>query len=87
MWSNPEVIGQCVIFIGFVMKKLNNTRAIVFGGADNDTNSQGSSVYLLDIISISKVVCIYIYIDCMYIMSASYYLNLSQYNVWANPWK
>ena len=57
MWSNPEVIGQCAIFFGsFVMEKLSNTRAIVFGGADVDTKSQGS-MYLLDI-SISKVVCI-----------------------------
>ena len=54
-WSNPEVIGRCGIFINsFVMEKLSNTRAIVFGGVDNDTNNQGSSVYLLEI-SISTV--------------------------------
>ena len=57
MWSNPEVIGQCeTLYGGFVIEKLNNTRTLVFGGADVDTKIQSSSVYLLDI-SISTVVC------------------------------
>ena len=63
MWSNPEVTGQSVtLFGGFVMEKLSNTRAIVFGGSELDAGSAGSagSVYILDIsIFINTVVRIY----------------------------
>ena len=48
MWSNPKVIGQCVtLFGGFVMEKLSNIRAIVFGGSELD--AVGSDVYILNI--------------------------------------
>ena len=51
MWNNPEVIGQCItLFGGFVMEKLNNTKAIVFGGSELDAGSAAAgSVYILDI--------------------------------------
>ena len=45
----------------FVMEKLSNTRAIVFGGSELDASSvaAGSDVYILDIsILINTVVCI-----------------------------
>ena len=63
VWSNPEVTGQSVtLFGGFVMEKLSNTRAIVFGGSELDAGSAGSagSVYILDIsIFINTVVHTY----------------------------
>ena len=51
MWSNPEVIGQCVtLYGGFVMEKLSNTRAIIFGGSELDAGSAAAgNVYILDI--------------------------------------
>ena len=61
MWNNPKVIGQCVILCGgFVMEKLNNTRAIVFGGSESDAGSAAAgSVYILDIsILLNTVVCV-----------------------------
>ena len=49
MWSNPKVIGQCVtLFGGFVMEKLSNIRAIVFGGSELDA-AAGSDVFILNI--------------------------------------
>ena len=58
LWNNPKIIGQCVMLIGsFVMEKLSNTRAIVFGGSELD--AAAGSVYILDIsILINTVVCI-----------------------------
>ena len=63
MWNNPKIIGQCVMLIGsFVMEKLSNTRAIIFGGTELDAGSAAAgSVYMLDIhvsILINTVVCI-----------------------------
>ena len=61
MWSNPEVIGQCVtLFGGFVMEKLSNTRAIIFGGSElNASSAAVGSVYILDIsILLNTVVCV-----------------------------
>ena len=52
-WTNPEVVGQCMMLIGsFVMEKLSNTSAIMFGGSELD--SAAGSVYIVDI-SISRV--------------------------------
>ena len=49
MWSNPKVIGQYVtLFGGFVMEKLSNIRAIVFGGSESDA-AVGSDVFILNI--------------------------------------
>ena len=63
MWSNPKVDGQCVtLFSDFVMEKLSNTRAIVFGGSELD--AAASSVFILDIsILINTVVRIIFYVD------------------------
>ena len=61
MWNNPQINGQCATFIGsFVMEKLSNTRAIVFGGSELDASSAAvGSVYILDIsILINTVVCV-----------------------------
>ena len=62
VWTNPVAIGRCeTLFGGFVMEKLSNTRAIVFGGSDLDAGSAAAgSVYILDIsILINTVVRIY----------------------------
>ena len=69
MWSNPEVNGQCVtLFGGFVMEKLSNTRAIVFGGSELDAGSAAAgSVYILDIsILINTVVRIVLFSIAMH---------------------
>ena len=55
-------IGRCeTLFGGFVMEKLSNIRAIVFGGSELDAGSAAAgSVYILDIsILINTVVRIY----------------------------
>ena len=57
-WSNPSIIGQCIPpASNFIMEKIDNTRAVLFGGIDDDAKDTFSnSVYLLEI-SISTVVC------------------------------
>ena len=60
MWNNPKIIGQCEILIGsFVMEKLSNTGAIIFGGTELDAGrTAAGSVYILDIsILLNTVVC------------------------------
>ena len=48
MWNNPKVEGECVTLFGsFVMEKLSNIRAIMFGGSESD--AAAGSVYILDI--------------------------------------
>ena len=64
-WTNPEVVGQCMMLIGsFVMEKLSNTSAIMFGGSELD--SAAGSVYIVDI-SISIEWHQEWYVDSMYI--------------------
>ena len=54
-WIIPEITGQCMPpNSGFVMEAINNTRAIIFGGAVKGTSS--NTVYILDIINCT-VVC------------------------------
>ena len=49
-WIIPEIIGQCMPPNGgFVMETVNNTRAIIFGGAVEKTIS--NTLYILDIIN------------------------------------
>ncbi|XP_019861846.1 PREDICTED: probable serine/threonine-protein kinase DDB_G0271682 [Amphimedon queenslandica] len=36
-WSNPSIIGQCIPPVsGFVIEKISNTRAVLFGGLETD---------------------------------------------------
>lgn len=63
-WSNPEITGQpAPLAGGFIMEKISNARAILFGGLETDFNIQNPSltthgiVYLLDI-STNTVVCV-----------------------------
>ena len=59
-WSNPSIIGQCIPPAShFITEKINNTRAILFGGKENyDVTTYGNNIYLLEI-SVSNVVCCY----------------------------
>ena len=66
VWNNPKIIGRCVMLTGgFVMEKLSNTRAIIFGGTELDAGSAAAvgSVYILDISillkQLNKVVCVF----------------------------
>ncbi|XP_019854498.1 PREDICTED: uncharacterized protein LOC105313470 [Amphimedon queenslandica] len=56
-WSNPSIIGQCIPPANaFIIEKINNTRAVLFGGAETDDakSSITSNNYILEI-SISTV--------------------------------
>uniref|UniRef100_A0A1X7TZL2 Protein kinase domain-containing protein n=1 Tax=Amphimedon queenslandica TaxID=400682 RepID=A0A1X7TZL2_AMPQE len=57
-WSNPSIIGQCIPpTYGFITEKINNTRAVLFGGAetkDDDQDNFTNNIYILEI-SISTV--------------------------------
>ena len=59
-WSNPLIIGQCVLpASGFIIEKINNTRAVLFGGVEIDGDDKATitnNIYILEI-SISTVVC------------------------------
>ena len=59
-WSNPSIIGQCIPpATGFIIEKINNTRAVLFGGVEIDDDAKDTitnNIYILEI-SISTVVC------------------------------
>ena len=58
-WSNPSIIGQCIPLASeFIIDKINNTRAVLFGGreTDNTATTYSNNIYILDI-SVSTVVC------------------------------
>ena len=55
-WSNPSIIGQCIPPArAFIIDKINNTRAVLFGGREND-DTYNNNIYILEI-SVSTVVC------------------------------
>ena len=55
-WSNPSIIGQCIPPASdFIIDKINNTRAVLFGGREND-DTFSNNIYILEI-SVSTVVC------------------------------
>uniref|UniRef100_A0A1X7SNC8 Uncharacterized protein n=1 Tax=Amphimedon queenslandica TaxID=400682 RepID=A0A1X7SNC8_AMPQE len=57
-WSNPSIIGQCIPPAGaFIIEKINNTRAVLFGGVETDDDAENTftnNIYILEI-SISTV--------------------------------
>uniref|UniRef100_A0A1X7TMD3 Protein kinase domain-containing protein n=1 Tax=Amphimedon queenslandica TaxID=400682 RepID=A0A1X7TMD3_AMPQE len=57
-WSNPSIIGQCIPpASGFIIEKIDNTRAVLFGGTETDDDSEDTvtnNIYILEI-SISTV--------------------------------
>ncbi|XP_019864140.1 PREDICTED: uncharacterized protein LOC109593548, partial [Amphimedon queenslandica] len=57
-WSNPSITGQCIPPVSvFIIEKINNTRAIMFGGREIDYDGGDSftnNIYILEI-SISTV--------------------------------
>ncbi|XP_019861627.1 PREDICTED: uncharacterized protein LOC109590138, partial [Amphimedon queenslandica] len=57
-WSNPSIIGQCIPPAShFIIEKINNTRAILFGGVetyDDAKETTTNNIYILEI-SISTV--------------------------------
>ena len=59
-WSNPSITGQCMPPASvFIIEKINNTRAVLFGGLETDDvamNTVTNNIYILEI-SISTVVC------------------------------
>ena len=58
-WSNPSIIGQCIPPAShFFIHKINNTRAVLFGGRENDDTdiTYSNNIYILEI-SVSTVVC------------------------------
>ena len=58
-WSNPLIIGQCIPpASAFIIDKINNTRAVLFGGVENDdtVTTVCNNIYILEI-SVSTVVC------------------------------
>ena len=59
-WSNPSIIGQCMPpAYAFIIEKINNTRAVLFGGLETDDDAKTiarDNIYILEI-SISTVVC------------------------------
>ena len=60
-WSNPSITGQCIPPASyFVIEKINNSRAVLFGGLVDD-GTRSNDVYFLEI-SVSSVVS-YIIID------------------------
>ena len=58
-WSNPSIIGQCIPPASFfIIDKINNTRAVLFGGVENDdtVTIYSNNIYILEI-SVGNVVC------------------------------
>ena len=61
-WSNPSIIGQCIPPASyFIIDKINNTRAVLFGGLENNDDTPATAyasnnIYILEI-SVSTVVC------------------------------
>uniref|UniRef100_A0A1X7T123 Uncharacterized protein n=1 Tax=Amphimedon queenslandica TaxID=400682 RepID=A0A1X7T123_AMPQE len=57
-WSNPSIIGQCTLPANnFIIEKINNTRAVLFGGVETDDDAKDTrtnNIYILEI-SISTV--------------------------------
>uniref|UniRef100_A0A1X7THK8 Protein kinase domain-containing protein n=1 Tax=Amphimedon queenslandica TaxID=400682 RepID=A0A1X7THK8_AMPQE len=60
-WHNPTIIGLCIpAACVFIIEKINNTRAVLFGGVETDIidndemNTASNNVYILEI-SISTV--------------------------------
>uniref|UniRef100_A0A1X7TI15 Uncharacterized protein n=1 Tax=Amphimedon queenslandica TaxID=400682 RepID=A0A1X7TI15_AMPQE len=57
-WSNPSIIGQCITPASyFITEKINNTRAVLFGGGETDDDNEdtaANNIYILEI-SISTV--------------------------------
>ncbi|XP_019859844.1 PREDICTED: kelch domain-containing protein 3-like [Amphimedon queenslandica] len=55
-WSNPSIIGQCIPpAYDFIIEKINNTRAVLFGGVEtDDDDTVTNNIYILEI-SISTV--------------------------------
>ncbi|XP_019859999.1 PREDICTED: uncharacterized protein LOC109588267, partial [Amphimedon queenslandica] len=55
-WNNPSIIGQCIPpAASFIIEKINNTRAVLFGGVRDDAkNTDANNIYILEI-SISTV--------------------------------
>uniref|UniRef100_A0A1X7UDA8 Uncharacterized protein n=1 Tax=Amphimedon queenslandica TaxID=400682 RepID=A0A1X7UDA8_AMPQE len=57
-WSNPSIIGQCIPPAShFIIEKINNTRAVLFGGLEIDEDAEDTfinNIYILEI-SISTV--------------------------------
>ena len=53
------VVGQCIPpASSFIIDKINNTRAVLFGGRENDdtVNTYSNNIYILEL-SVSTVVC------------------------------
>uniref|UniRef100_A0A1X7T0D1 Uncharacterized protein n=1 Tax=Amphimedon queenslandica TaxID=400682 RepID=A0A1X7T0D1_AMPQE len=52
-WSNPSIIGQCIPPAShFVIEKINNTRAVLFGGVvtdDDAKDTRTNNIYILEI--------------------------------------
>ena len=69
------VVGQCIPpASGFIIGKINNTRAVLFGGLENDGTEEetvSNNIYLLEL-SVSTVVCQVICNECMHIHTAYY---------------
>ena len=59
-WNNPSIIGHCIPPASyFIIEKINNTRAVLFGGRVTDDDAKTTftnNIYILEI-SISTVVC------------------------------
>ena len=59
-WNYPSIIGQSIPpAYAFIIEKINNTRAVLFGGVetdDDDKTTITNNIYILEI-SISTVVC------------------------------
>ncbi|XP_019853472.1 PREDICTED: kelch domain-containing protein 1-like [Amphimedon queenslandica] len=62
-WSDPSIIGQCIPPASdFIIEKVNNTRAVLFGGIETDDDAMTTdtnNIYILEI-SISTVFWQYI---------------------------
>ena len=53
-WIIPDITGQCMPpNEGFVMERVNNTRAIIFGGAVE--GSPSNSLFIVDVINSTVV--------------------------------
>ncbi|XP_019861162.1 PREDICTED: uncharacterized protein LOC109589542 [Amphimedon queenslandica] len=60
-WDNPSIIGECIPPVStFIIEKINNTRAVLFGGRetedDDAKDTYTNNIYILEI-AISTVVC------------------------------
>ncbi|XP_019852177.1 PREDICTED: uncharacterized protein LOC109582054 [Amphimedon queenslandica] len=57
-WNNPSIAGQCIPPANnFIIEKINNTRAVLFGGVktdDNNTTTRTNNIYIIGV-SISTV--------------------------------